>query len=233
MYLVLEIGPVLRGGRADTRRRTGCGLQGRNFRTCLRETENIIDEKQHVLVALVPEKFRHGEGGKSDAQARARRFVHLAENHSHFRLRQIFLIDHTSLTHLGIKIIAFAAAFTDAGEHGNTAVTFGDVVDELHDDNGFTNTGAAKRAYFAPFRKWADEVDDFDPGFQNLYFRVLFGEIRGFTMDRITLFKFYGTAVIDRIARHIKKAAEYTFTHWHRDWSASIAHAHPALETLR
>src|SRR5213076_465005 len=130
-------------------------------------------------------------------------------------------------------IIAFATAFAHSGKHRNTAVTFSDVVDELHDDNGFANTGAAKRADLAPFREWTNQVDNLDSGFKDLHSCVLLGEIRGFAMDRITLFEFYGTAVINWIARHIKKATEYTFTHRHRNWSAGIGHAHPALETLR
>ncbi len=49
-----------------------------HFRTGLRETENVVNEQQHVLVLLVAEIFRDGEAGKRHTQTRARRFVHLA-----------------------------------------------------------------------------------------------------------------------------------------------------------
>ena len=51
-----------------------------HFRTGLRETENVIDEQEHVLVFFVAEIFRHGERGQRHAETRAGRFVHLAVN---------------------------------------------------------------------------------------------------------------------------------------------------------
>ena len=49
-----------------------------HFGTGLRETENVVDEQQHVLVLFVAEIFGDGERGQRDAQTRAGRFVHLA-----------------------------------------------------------------------------------------------------------------------------------------------------------
>src|SRR5947207_6241771 len=180
-----------------------------------------------------PDKFRHGEGIKSNSQARARRFVHLAENHPDFRFRQIFLVDHACFTHFLVKVVTFTRALAYTRKHRDATVTFSDVVDELHDDNGFANTGAAKRADLASFRERTNQVNHLDSRFKDLHSCVLLGEMRGLAMDRITLFEFYGTAVINRIARHIKKATEYTLTHRHCDRSASIGHAHPTLEAVR
>src|SRR5437016_13601399 len=155
-------------------------------------------------MALVPEKFCHRQCGQSDAQTRSRWFVHLAENHSYFRLRQILLIDHAGLAHFSVKIVAFAAPFAHAGEHRNTAVTFSDVVDQLHDDNRFANTGAAKRADLAAFREWTDQVDYLDSGFEDLDFRILFSQLRRGPVNWITLGKFHRAAIIDRIACEVE-----------------------------
>ena len=70
--------------------------------------------------------------------------------------------------HFVVKIVAFAGAFAHAGEHGNTAVQFGDVVDQFHDDDGLADACAAERADFAAFEEWANQINDFDAGRQNL-----------------------------------------------------------------
>ena len=45
-----------------------------------------------------------------------------------------------------VKIVTFTGTLADAGEHGETAVRLGDVVDELHNDDGLADAGAAERA---------------------------------------------------------------------------------------
>ena len=67
------------GGAAEQRGHFGAGL---------RETENVVDEQQHVLVFFVAEIFGHGEAGQRDAQTRAGRLVHLAVHQSDFRARR-------------------------------------------------------------------------------------------------------------------------------------------------
>ena len=37
--------------------------QRRHLRTCLSETENIIDEQKHIFTAFITEVFRHGKSG--------------------------------------------------------------------------------------------------------------------------------------------------------------------------
>src|SRR5207248_10032657 len=118
--------------------------------------EDVVDEEKHILVAFVPEKFRHRKRGQSHPQTRARRLIHLPKHHSHFRFRQIFLIDHARLAHFFVKIVAFAASFAHSREHRNTAVTFRDVVDQLHDHDGLADTGATERADLAAFGEWTN-----------------------------------------------------------------------------
>ena len=77
---------------------THLGLQGRlvtnggwhtakqsgNLGTCLRETEDIVDEQQYILACLVTEILCHGQSGQSDSHTGSRRFVHLSEHHGGF-----------------------------------------------------------------------------------------------------------------------------------------------------
>ena len=123
---------------------------------------------KHVLVLLVAEIFRHRERGQRDAETRAGRLVHLAVDQRDLRLAQILLIDDAGLAHFVVKIVAFARALADAGEHGEAAVALGDVVDQFHDDDGLADAGAAERADLAALGERADQVDDLDAGLENL-----------------------------------------------------------------
>ncbi len=108
-----------------------------------------------------------GERGERDAQTRAGRFVHLAVNQRDLGLAEVLLVDDAGFAHFVVKIVAFAGALTDAGEHGVTTVRLGDVVDEFHDDDGLADAGAAERADFAALDERADQVDDLDAGLED------------------------------------------------------------------
>ena len=95
-----------------------------------------------------------------------------------FDFDKIFLIDDARFAHFRVKIVALAGALAHPGEHRNAAVAFGDVVDQLHDDDGLADAGAAERADLAAFRERTDQIDDFDAGLENLNLRVLLGQSR-------------------------------------------------------
>jgi hypothetical protein len=73
-----------RGHTAEQRGHLGTGLH---------EAEDVVHEQQHVLVLHVAEVLGHGERRQGDAQAHARRLVHLAED-------QGGLLEHARLFHL-------------------------------------------------------------------------------------------------------------------------------------
>ena len=88
---------VLRGGDALLHRAHFCGerrliAHGRgntaeergHFRARLREAEDVVDEKQHVLVPYRG-NIRRRSAQKAHAGARSRRFVHLPVNQRAFR----------------------------------------------------------------------------------------------------------------------------------------------------
>ena len=100
---------------------------------------------------------------------------------------QILLIDDAGLAHFVVKIVAFAGALAHAGEDGETAVAFGDVVDQFHDDDGLADARAAERADFAALGERADQIDDLDAGLEDVRLGVLIDERRRRTVNRITL----------------------------------------------
>ena len=161
--------------------------QRRHFRARLREAEDVVDEEQHVL-ALVAEVLGDRQAGQADAGARARRLVHLAVDQRALGAlggAAVLLrveVD-LGLDHLVIEVVALARALAHAGKHRVAAVRLGDVVDELHDQHGLADAGAAEQADLAALGVGRQQVDDLDAGDQDLGFRRLLGEGRRRLVD--------------------------------------------------
>src|SRR5262249_14426883 len=144
---------------------TRCATQQcRNFGTGLGKPENVVDKEQNVLILLVAKILSDCQASQRDAQTGAGRLVHLAVNKSHSRFVKGVLLDDTSLVHFVVQIIAFAAALAYTCEHRYATMKFGNIVDELHDDNRFTHSRATEGADLAPFQEWANQIDDLDAG---------------------------------------------------------------------
>ena len=94
-------------------------------------------------------------------------------------LHEVLLVDDAGLGHFVVKIVAFAGALADAGEHGEAAVGLGDVVDEFENDDGLADAGATEGCRLAALDERADEVDDLDAGLEDLRLGVLIGERGG------------------------------------------------------
>src|SRR4051794_32506092 len=99
-----------------------------------------------------------------------------------------------------IQIVPFAASLPHSGENGEPAMLHRDIINELLNDNGLADAGAAERAYFTAAREWTDEVDDFDAGFEDRRLGILIDQVGSFAVNRISFRELHFTAVIDRIA---------------------------------
>ena len=150
----------------------------------LRETEDVVNEEQHVLVLLVAEILGDGQAGEGHAEAGAGRLVHLAIDQRDLGFAQVLLLDDVGLGHFVVEVVALAGALADAGEHRDAAVELGDVVDQLHDDDGLADPGAAEGADLAALQERADEIDDLDAGGQDLGRGGLVDQRRGGAVDR-------------------------------------------------
>ena len=146
---------------ADGRRHAA--EQRRHFRARLREAEDVVDEEQHVLASRrrgsTPATVRPLS---ADAQARAWRLGHLAVDQRGARLREVLHVDDAALLELEPEVVAFARALADAGEHRHAAVLHGDVVDQLLDDDGLADAGAAEQPDLAAAQVRLEQVDDLD-----------------------------------------------------------------------
>lgn len=174
--------------------------QGADFAARLGEAEDVVDEKQHVLVLDVAEIFGHREPGKADAHTRSGRFVHLPEDEGGLREDPRFL-------HFVVEVVAFAAALADARENRGAVVLGRQVEDQLLDQDGFADARAAEEADLAAFDVRAKEVDDLDAGLEDLALGRLLLEGRGRAVDRHALLRLEGLAV-DRVAEDVEHAPE-------------------------
>src|SRR5260370_40592982 len=190
--------------------------QSRNFRASLREPENVVDEEQHVLILFVAEIFGNGEPGKRDAQAGSGWFVHLAVHQRNFRSSEIVLLDDAGFGHLVVEIVAFAGALTDPSEHRHTAMQLGDVIDQLHNDNGLAYAGTAERADFAALQEGADQINHFDAGGKNLRGRGLVLQRWRRAVDWVKPLRFNRPALVDGVAGDVEHTAHDSFTDRHR-----------------
>jgi hypothetical protein len=136
----------------------------------LAETENVIDEHQRVFACRIAEVFGHSECRKCNAKPRARRLVHLAEDHAGLLDNLATGLTDFGLLHFDPQVGPFARPLTDACEDRVAAVRAGDASDQLLQNNRFAQTGSAEQAGFAAANKRREQVDNLDARFE--HFRI-------------------------------------------------------------
>ena len=135
--------------------------QARHLHAGLDEAEDVVDEQQHVAVLVVAEILGHRQRRVADAEAAARRLVHLAEDHHHVR-------QHAGLLHLAVELLAFAAALADAAENAHALVVPDHVVDHLGEQHRLAHARAAEQPRLAAALQRHEHVDDLDARFEDL-----------------------------------------------------------------
>ena len=205
--------------------------QRRHLDARKRVAVDVVDEEQDVA-ALVAERLRHREAGQCDAQAVARRLVHLSEHHRDLRLPEILLHDDLRFRHLVVEVVALAGALADAGEYRQPRVLLRDVVDELEHVDGLADAGAAEQADLAALGERADQVDDLDAGLEQLERRGQLVELRRRLVNDPLLLRLDRAALVDRPAEHVHHAPEHRRADGHLDAVAGVADLHAAPQAV-
>ncbi len=212
-------GLIAHGGRHPPEQR-------RDFGACLDETEDVVDEEEHVLAHDVAEVFGHGETGQPHPQTGAGGLVHLAEDHGG-------LVDDAGFGHLQIEVVAFARTLSHPREHRDAAVMGGDAVDELQDDDGLADAGAAEQTHFAALDVRRQQVDDLDARLEDLGGGLEVFEIRRRTVDGPTLdVGGHRLALVDGFAQQVEQTAEGGLTDGHRDRQTGIHDLHAPRQAV-
>ncbi len=145
-----------------------------------------------------------------------------------FESRGIARLDHARFRHLQPQIVAFARALAHARKHRVAAVLFGDVVDQLHDDDGLAHARAAEQADLAALQERLNEIDDLHAGLEHLGRRGLLVECRRQAVNRHSLLVLDRTKLVDRLADHVHHASQRAAAHGHGDRSALVDGLHAA-----
>src|SRR5690606_38795933 len=162
---------------------------------------------------------------QSNAQTVSRRLVHLAVHHRHF-------VENVGVLHLVVEVVTLTSTLTHTGEHGQTAVRLGDVVDQLHHVYGLADTGTTEQTNLAALGKRANQVDDLDAGFQQVVAARLISVARRRAVDAPLLVAGNRTSFVDRLAEDVHDAAQGAGTDRNLDGVAGVVDVQTALEAF-
>src|SRR5829696_1818499 len=230
---------ALPGGGDALLQLTHLGLQGRlvadlgghapqqrgDLRAGLHEAEDVVDEQQHVLAALLAEVLGHGQAREGHAHTGAGRLVHLAED-------QDGLLEHAGLLHLQPQVVALARALAHAAERRQALVLLGDVADQLLDEHGLAHARAAEQADLPALGVRGEQVDDLDAGLEHLGRRGQILDVGGGAVDRPALLELDVAHVVDRIAEQVEEAPEDALADRDGDRAAGVDDLHAAGEAV-
>ena len=163
----------------------------------------------------VAEVLCDGQRRERDAGTGPRRFVHLTEDHGG-------LVENASVGHFLIKGGAFTGTLSDTGEDGVAAVPHGDVVNELLNQNGLADAGAAKEADLAAATIRSEQVDDLDTGHEDFGLGILIDEAGSVAVDGIALRALDFALAVNALAEKVHDAAERAGADRHHHRGAKV-----------
>jgi peptide chain release factor 1 len=186
--------------------------EGGHLGTCLGESENIVDEEQHILTLSVTEVLSNSETSEGHTGTSTWGLVHLTVHKGGLGtvdgLSLVVHLDDTTFNHLVVEIITLTGTFTDTGKHRVTTVVHGDIVDKLHDHDRFADTGTAKKSNLTTLSVGGEQVHNLDTSDENLLRLTLLSESGGRTVDRSTLLGLNRTLLIHRLANDVEDTSQ-------------------------
>ena len=123
-----------------------------------------------------------------------------------------------------VEVVTFTGTLPHACKYRQTAVRFGNIVDQFHHINGFAHTGTTEQTNFTAFGKGAKQVDHFNACFQQFCCAGQLIKFRCRLVNRACLVGTDRTCFIHRITQHVHNAAQCRFAYRHSDWRTSIVH---------
>jgi peptide chain release factor 1 len=182
--------------------------KGRHLGTGLSETENVVNEEQHILTLLITEVLSNGKTSKSDTGTGSRGLVHLTEDKSDLGLT--LKVNDTSLLHLTVQIVTLTGSLTDTGENRETTMGLGNVVNQLLNENGLTDTGTTEETNLTTTGVGGKEIDNLDTSLKNLSGGRLLSEGGGLSVDGKVLSSLNGSTLIDGLTNDVDNSTKGT-----------------------
>ena len=121
-----------------------------------------------------------------------------------------------------VKVIhTFTCTFTNTCKHGNTTVLLGNVVNQLLNKNGFTNTGTTKESDFSTFKVGASKSITLIPVSRisvdvTIHRKLVLFANWFYAPSSARCFQFNG------ITKNVKDTSKGIFTIRNADWTTSV-----------
>src|SRR5690606_20596822 len=145
---------------------------------------------------------------------------------------QRYLVQKEGKRHLVVEVDTFTGTLTHTGEHGETAVRLGEVVDQRHHVHGRAHTGTTEQTDLATLGEGADQVDDLDTGFQQIGTTGLLGIAGRRAVDAPLLVALNRAGFVDRLAQYVHDAAQGACTNRYGNGLAGVGHVQATLEAF-
>lgn len=204
--------------------------QSGHLGTGLGESENVVNEEQHILTLLVSEVLGNGQTSKGDSGSGSGRLVHLSENESHLGLS--LKVDDTSLNHLSVKIVTLSGSLTDTGEDGETTMGLGNVVNQLLDEDGLSDTSTTEETNLTTSGVRGKEIDNLDTGLEDLSSGRLLGEGRRLGVNGEVLGGLDGSTLVNGLTTDVDNSTKGTSADGDSDGGTSVSDGGTSDKTL-
>ena len=143
------------------------------------------------------------------------------------------LVGELGVLHFQPKVVAFAGALADAGEHGHAGGFNGDVSDELLDENRLAEACATEESDLSTLVEGDHQVDDLQSGLEEFDLGGLLLKARRLAVDRHP--PGIGgdhRAVVDRVSEEVEHSAQGQIANGHRDRRSLVDSFHAPHETV-
>jgi len=238
-------------GRLVTYSRGDTTQKRRHLGTGLSETEDVVDEKEHILTFFVTEVLSNGKTGQSDTGTGTGGLVHLTEDESD--LGVTLEVDDTGLNHFVVQVVTLTSAFTDTlkiskfkiclnstterdGKHTTedreTTMGLGDVVDEFLNKHSLSDTSTSEETNFSTTSIGGEQVDDLDTSLEDLSGCGLVDEWWRVSVNGGLLYALDGTPLIDGLTNDVHDTTQGSRTNGDHDGSTGIDDLLATDETL-
>ncbi|KAH3670907.1 hypothetical protein OGAPHI_000618 [Ogataea philodendri] len=212
----------------DGRRNTT--QQSRHFRTSLSESENVVNEQQHILTFFISEVLGNGQTSKSNSGSSSRWLVHLTEHQGD--LRVTLQVDDTSLLHFTVQVVTFSGSLTHTSENGETTVSLGNVVNQLLNENGLTDTGTTEQSNLTTSCVWGKQVHNLDTSLQDFSSSRLLNKSWWVSVDWVSLLALNWTSLVNRLTNNVDDSTQSTSSDRDGNWRTSVKDGLTSNETL-
>lgn len=204
--------------------------KGRHLGTGLGETENVVNEEQHILAFLVTEVFGDSQTSKGDTGTGTGGLVHLTENEGDLGLA--IKLNDGGLLHFVVQIVTLTGTLADTSEDGVTTVGLGDVVDKLLNEHSLTDTSTTEQTNLTTTGVGGKKIDDLDTSDENLSRGGLVDELGGVGVDRSELLGLDGTTLVNGVTSDVHDTAKSGRADRDGDRGTSVGSLSTTDETL-